>query len=308
MHDVMASYDSLYCAFQTVKENHGSPGVDGVTIERFEDDFATNLSFLSRELRNKSYSPLPLLRILVDKGNGEARPLCIPAVRDRVVQTAVLKEIEPILDKEFEDCSFAYRRGRSVRQAAHRIQELYNDGYRWLVDADIDAFFDKIDHGLLFEKLRRYIHNEEIEQLIKMWVKGEVWDGESIFTIKEGIPQGSPVSPILANLFLDELDEALLEQNQKLVRFADDFVVLCRTKEDAWRSLELTNDVLRKLHLELDEADITSFDHGFTFLGVTFVRSLIMVPFDRPKKERKVLYYPPPLDMTIYDLKKKKGW
>jgi RNA-directed DNA polymerase len=300
--------DVLLCAFEHVKENHGSPGVDGVSVEEFQNELQRNLSVLEYELKKRSYIPFPFLRILVDKGNGEARALCIPTVRDRVVQTAVLQSVEPMLDKEFEDCSFGYRKGRSVRLAVNCIKEHYDNGYRWVVDADIDAFFDNIDHELLMKKVFRYIRDKHICYLIAMWVKAEVWDGEAITTTKQGIPQGSPVSPILANLFLDELDEALLTHQQKIVRFADDFIILCRAPEKAKEALALTNEILEKLHLKLDESDITDFDHGFKFLGVIFVKSLIMVPFERAKKERKVLYYPPPLDMAIYLLKKRKGW
>lgn len=307
MHSDSPAYGRLYPAFQSVKENHGAPGVDGVTVGQFEDGLTDHLYILERDLRDGTYAPLPLLKILVDKGNGEARALCIPCVRDRVVQSAVLQQIEPVLEREFEDCSFAFRKGRSVRQAVHKVKEYYDQGFRWVVDSDVDAFFDRIRHELLLEKLRRYVHDDAILSLIERWIKAEVWDGTSLSVMKQGIPQGSPVSPILANLFLDELDEALLSQKQRLVRFADDFVVLCRSRDAAFQALELTNQVLRKLDLELDEAEVIDFDHGFKFLGVTFVRSLMMVPFERLKKERRVLYYPPALDMAAYYLDKRKG-
>jgi len=304
----IVDFNSLSTAFQQVKENHGCAGVDGVTIEEFEVDLSKNLSELANELKYKQYPPLPLLKIIVDKGNGEGRALCIPAVRDRIVQTAVLHRIEPILEKEFEGCSFAFRKGRSVKQAVYKIKGYYEQGYRWVIDADIDAFFDSVDHDLLMEKVKRYIQDEEVARLIELWIKAEVWDGENLRFMEKGIPQGSSVSPILANLFLDELDEEMLESKQRYVRFADDFIVLCKTPEKAKEALELTNEKLDHLLLKLDETDIVNFDKGFKYLGVTFLRSMIMVPFDRPKKERKVLYYPPPMNMGAYYLKKKRGW
>lgn len=306
--DSFPGLNSLKSAFQRVKENHGCAGVDGVTIEQFESNLQKNLMLLSRELQEKDYSPIPLLQILVDKGNSESRKLCIPAVRDRVVQSAVLRIIEPFLEKEFEDCSYAYRKGRSVRQAVYKIKEYYNEGYRWIVDADIDAFFDTVDHKLLFEKIEKYIKNEEILHLIALWIRAEIWDGKSLKVMDKGIPQGSSISPVLANLFLDELDEVMLKKGYKYVRYSDDFIVLCKNAQKAEQCLEFTHTALDKLLLKLDEADVVSFDQGFQYLGVIFVRSLIMTPFDRPKRERKVLYMPRPLNMDAYRLKKKKGW
>ncbi|RJO61280.1 RNA-directed DNA polymerase [candidate division WS5 bacterium] len=306
----ITNFPSLTTAFIQVKENHGCAGVDGVTIEEFETDLPKNLSEISNEIKHKQYSPLPLIKIIVDKGKGnnEGRALCVPTVRDRIVQTAVLHIIEPILEKEFEDCSFAYRKGRSVKQAVYKIKSCYNDGYRWVVDADIDAFFDSVDHDLMIEKVKRFVEATEVVKLIEMWIKAEVWDGDNLIVINKGIPQGSPLSPILANLFLDELDEEMLKKKLRYVRFADDFLVLCKSPDMAKDALEFTNEMLEKLLLKLDEADIVSFDEGFRYLGVMFIRSLIMTPFDKPKRERKVLYYPPPMNLSAYLLKKKKGW
>lgn len=296
------SYSSLSSAFQRVKANHGCAGVDGVTISAFEARLKQNLQTLEYELSSGAYFPLPLLRILVDKGkgDGEARALCIPSVRDRVAQTAVLNLIEPVLEKEFEDCSFAYRKGRSVRQAVYRIKDCYDKGYRWVVDADIDAFFDNVDQDLLFEKAGRHITNPELLNLIRQWIQAEVWDGYSLKRLEKGIPQGSPISPILANLFLDELDEGMLKADLRFIRYADDFIVLCKRPEEARKALELSKEMLARLDLELDEEDIVSFDRGFKYLGVLFLRSLIMVPFERPKKKGGVIEYPAPFDIQAY--------
>ena len=294
-------------AFLRVKENLGSAGVDRVTIRAFERNLKKNLLLLGSEIRQKTYLPLPLLKILVDKGNGESRALCIPTVRDRVAQTAVLQLVEPILEKEFEDCSFGYRKGRSVKQAVYRIKEYFDQGYRWVVDADIDAFFDSVDHNLLMAKIKRYITDNDIIDLIHLWIKTDVWDGASIQEIVKGIPQGSPISPILANLFLDELDEDLLKKGYKYVRYADDFIVMCKSPDKAKEALEFTEDVLEKMMLTLDESDVVSFDQGFKYLGVLFVKSMIMVPFDTQKRQRKVLYYPPPLDIDAYLKQKSKS-
>jgi group II intron reverse transcriptase/maturase len=247
---------------------------------------------------------------LVDKGkgDGEARALCIPVIRDRIVQTAALKIIEPVLEKEFEECSFAYRKARSVKHAVYKIKEYYEKGYRWVADADIDAFFDNVDHCLLLEKFKQYVHEPGIHRLVEQWLNVEVWDGISLTKLEKGISQGSPISPILANLFLDELDEEMLKKDYKFVRYADDFIVLCKKPHEAESALEFANEVLDKLLLKLDEEEIVTFDQGFKYLGVYFVRSLIMTPFDRPKREHKVLNYPGPFDIQAYLLKKSKGW
>jgi len=302
----IAQPENLSNAFRRVRENRGCAGVDGVTIKEFETQLLRNLSELRHELLKKTYAPLPLLKILVDKGNGESRPLLIPCVRDRVAQSAVLETIEPIFEAEFEQCSYAYRKRRSVKQAIYQVKEYRDKGFHWVVDADIDAYFDSIDHQLLFEKVKKLIGDSSILNLIEGWIKADVWDGENITRLSKGIPQGAVISPLLANLFLDQLDEELMEQGFKLVRFADDFLILCKTPEKAKEALETVDRILEKLSLELDEADIISFDQGFKYLGVYFIRSLIFVPYDKPKRERKINYFPPPMDLPSY-LSKRKG-
>jgi group II intron reverse transcriptase/maturase len=303
------SYKILLQAFQRVKENRGCAGVDGITIDEFEMDLEKNIASLKNDLLRDIYYPLPLLKILVDKGNGEARPLLIPTVKYRVAQSAVLEVVEPIFEREFEQCSFAYRKGRSVKQAVYQIKEYRDKGYIWVVDADIDSYFDSIDHILLLNKINRFVKDPGILKLMEMWVKAEVWDGKEVTKLTRGIPQGSVISPILANLFLDQLDEELLSQGFKLVRFSDDFIILCKSPEKAKEALGVIEGILDKLLLELDEADIVSFDQGFKYLGVYFVKSMIFTPFDKPKREKKVLYFPPPLNLSSYLSKKKRfGW
>lgn len=290
----IVAWENLHDAWERVRENRGCPGVDGVRIEAFHAAHEVYLARLQRELKTGAYSPLPLLKVLVAKPNGESRGLTVPTVRDRVAQAAVYQVLLPIFEREFEDCSFGYRPGRSVRQAVYRVREYRERGYRWVVDADIDGYFDNIDHALLFQKLRRLVSDEMVLRLIAGWVRAVVWDGRAFSTRVKGIPQGAVISPLLANLFLDELDEALLDKGYKLVRYADDFIILCKTRPQAEAALELTDTVLEGMELELDDEDtrVTSFDAGFRFLGVLFVRSLAWIPLDKPPRDRRVLCYP----------------
>ena len=294
--------NNLLAGWQRVRDNHGCAGADGVSIEVFEHALQPNLSLLVEEIPRRTYHPLPLLKILVDKGkgDGESRVLSVPTVRDRVAQSAALNILEPLFEAEFENCSFAYRKGHSWRQAIQKVREYYEQGYRWVLDADIDAFFDSVPHDKLINKVRHVVPDNNLNYLINLWIKAEVWDGSKISNLKKGIPQGSPISPMLANLYLDELDEGLLSQGIRLVRYADDFVILCKTREKALSAVALTETILKKMELELDEADLVNFEQGFKFLGVIFLHSDAVIPFGKEKKPKKINYMPPPLNLKAY--------
>ena len=173
-----------------------------------------------------------------------------------------------------------------------------------MVEADIDAFFDKVEHDLLEAKVAQAVADPAIRTLISRWIHAEVWDGKALEPLTRGIPQGSAVSPVLANLFLDELDEAMLTRGYAFLRYADDYVVLCKTEEKAVQALEASKKALEKLKLELDEEAVTTFEEGFKYLGVVFLRSMVLKPFETQIRERKVLHYPPPFDIDGYLLKR----
>ncbi len=267
---------NLFSAWAKVKDNHGCAGQDGISIPDFEKKLLVNIATLRDEVRHGFYKPLPLLRIEIPKNSGGTRPLSIPSVRDRLLQTAVALSITPLFEAEFEECSFAYRAGRSVKQAVQRVEQLRDAGYQWVVDADIESFFDEIDHTLLMEKLRHLLVDKDILKLIHQWLKSEVVKGNTRFRLSKGVPQGSPISPLLSNLYLDQLDEAFLHNEMVLVRFADDFLVLCKHQEKAQAALVLSNKILDDLRLSLNEEKtrLVDFNTGFRFLGVQFVRSL----------------------------------
>ena len=259
-----------------MEENKGCGGINGVTLARFGAELQANLDALANEVTYETYQPHPLLRVDVEKQSGGTRPLSIPVIRDRVLQTAVALVLTPVFEAEFEEISFAYRKGRSVDQAVARIEQLRNQGFRWVVDADIQTFFDEVDHGLLIKQVRKLVTDKAILRLIRQWLKATVVDGNQRFQLSKGVPQGSPISPMLANLYLDQLDEALIDQQFQLVRFADDFVILCKTEHQAKRALQLTSEVLEQLRLCFNQrkTGITHFKRGFRFLGVEFIRSL----------------------------------
>lgn len=290
---------SLGFAFEAVKENNGCAGVDRMTLRAFERNLLMNLQILQDRVARKVYKPLPLMKILIPKKKeGDPRKLCIPAVRDRVLQKAVLNLIEPVLDKEFEDSSFAYRKGYSVKRAALQINTYYRQGYRWIVDADIDDFFDNVDHDLLLEKFREVINNKDIAHLLNLWLKTETWGVDGLSVSEKGIPQGSPISPVLANLFLDEIDEKLDEKGYKYIRYADNYLLLGKNEKEAERAFDLSTRLLDEIDLDLEVENVTSFDKGFKYLGVFFLNDLVMKPIECDIKKTSEPVFPGPFDMA----------
>lgn len=260
-------------AFSRVCENAGAPGADGETVEMFGRERDANLGCLLEELRTGTYQPRPLLLVAIHKPSGGMRELCIPSVRDRVVQTAATLLLAPILEaNEFEPVSYAYRPGRSVQMALAEVLRHRDAGYEWLLDADINGFFDHIDHGLLLAKLARHVPEESFLQLVLEWIKGDVIGPDGPWCLDRGVPQGSPISPLLANLYLDELDEAI-QEDFPMVRYADDFVVLARSEDEAKSARMRIIDVLTglKLTLNAEKTRIVHFDEGFSFLGARFL-------------------------------------
>ncbi len=286
----IASFASLYQGWQRVEANDGAPGIDGVSVNKFDVQFEAHLERLHTELTTFTYHPLPLRRYEIPKPGGKIRLLAVPTVRDRVAQSSALIVLQPVVERELEQCSFAYRPGLSRLTAIEYIRQLRNEGYRWVLDADVESFFDNVDFGLLLRRFRELIPENQTVALIEQWVKADVLvQGKRVKRTK-GIPQGSPISPVLANLFLDRFDEELLRHNHKLVRYADDFVILCKTKPRAEEALKLSEDALNALALRLnrEKTSVTSFDQGFKYLGAIFLKSMIVPSTkQKPKRRRK---------------------
>lgn len=271
--------DILQAGFEKVRRNGGMAGGDGVTIGRYARSLRKNLSRLCDALRSGTYQPGECRQFLVPKSGNRVRRLMVPTVEDRVVHTAIANVLSPMLEPLFEETSFAYRPGRSVQQAVHAIERWRDDGYRHVIEADISNYFDSIDHEKLLAVLRRSLPDTmAIEQLLD-FLEGEFnHQARQLDTNGKGLVQGSPMSLLLSNLYLDVLDEEIHGRGIRIIRFADDFVILCKELSQVESAVEEMGEILASLGLELNPAKtrIVDFEKGFEFLGYLFVRSLAM--------------------------------
>jgi len=277
LYDKVYRMDILNKAWKQVKANKGTAGVDNESIQ----DITTNgeeqmMAEIQQTLKKGEYQPRKVKRVYIPKPDGRERPLGIPTIRDRIVQTATKQVLEPIFEADFLDCSYGFRPNRSAHDALEEIRRTMNTGYRVVLDADIKGFFDNIDHEKLLGFVHQRISDRRILKLIRKWLRcGVMEDGGVAKETIVGAPQGGVISPLLANIYLHEFDKFWMEQTMvtgKLVRYADDFVILFRTMEEAERGLQLVKAKLEGLGLELNEKktkilDASGGKHGFEFLG-----------------------------------------
>ena len=230
--DKVQSETTLKAAFTEVAANKGAAGVDHVSVERFAKDKDANLQRLSEELRRGNYRPQQIRRHYIPKpGSTEMRPLGIPTVRDRTVQAALRMVLEPVFERDFAAHSYGFRPNRGCKDALRRVQELLNAGYNIIVDADLKSYFDTIPKDRLMALIRQKVADTRVLALIESFLEQGVLDGNREWTPEQGTPQGAVVSPLLSNIYLDPLDHLMAERGFEMVRYADDFVVMCRTLE-----------------------------------------------------------------------------
>jgi RNA-directed DNA polymerase len=290
--DKVYTLDNLRSAFAKVKANKGSAGVDHQTADNFEQHLEKNLERLHEALKSGTYVPQAIKRVMIPKPGKakEKRPLGVPTVRDRVVQTALRNVIEPIYERDFSEHSYGFRPGRGCKDALRRVDALLKSGRNWVVDADIKSYFDSIPHEALLERLREKVTDGKALSLIESFLNQKVMETAKSWQPEGGTPQGAVISPLLSNIYLDPLDKLMERKGFEMVRYADDFVVLCENEAEARQALDAVRRWCRKaglsLHPEKTRVVDASRRGGFDFLGYHFERGWRW-PSDKSMKKFK---------------------
>jgi RNA-directed DNA polymerase len=266
---------TLEAAWEKVWANNGAAGVDGQSIERFDARAELYLAELSTALREGSYRPQPIRRVEIPKGDGRTRPLGIPTVKDRIVQTAVKFVLEPIFEATFRPTSHGFRPERGCGEALREVAQLIADGCTFVVDADFESYFDTIPHERLVQRVEERISDGRILDLLRSWLAQDILRDLQRWTPTEGTPQGAVISPLLANIYLHPLDELMASRGYRMVRYADDFVVLCKSREEADAALAeirawVADNGLRLHPTKTHVGDCLLTGQGFEFLGYRF--------------------------------------
>ena len=276
--DKVYALPNLNAAWERVKENRGAPGIDGMTVRKFAEAADERLAALSADLRAKTYRPQPVRRVYIPKSGGGKRPLGIPTVRDRIVQQALAQVMGPIFEAEFSPRSHGFRPERGCHTALEVVDKAIRAGYEWVVDADIEAFFDTVDHERLLDAVNEEVSDGSVLRLIRRMLEAGVIEpgADEIEPTDLGTPQGGPLSPLLANIYLHAFDLRMVQAGYGLVRYADDFVIFTRSEEEAKAALALAREVLEGemgLRLHPEKTRVVSVTEGFEFLGYHYFRN-----------------------------------
>ncbi len=286
--DKVHSPANLFASYAKVAANGGAPGVDHVTIDDFTKRLARNLEKLAVQLRDDTYRPQQVRRVSIPKpGTKETRPLGIPTVRDRIVQGALRHVLEPIFERQFAEHSYGFRPGRGCKDALRRVDALLKQGHRYVVDVDLKSYFDTIPHDKLLGEVCKHIADGRVLALIEAFLKAGIFDGMREWRPESGAPQGAVLSPLLSNLYLNELDHQMVHAGYEMTRYADDLVIQCRTREEAERALQLVQAWTAQAGLTLHPTKTKIVDaeiDGFEFLGYRFAKHR---RFPRPKSLKK---------------------
>lgn len=287
--DKVYRQESLEKAWKQVESRRGSGGVDGMSIHRFAERAEKRLTRLSAQLREQTYKPYAVKRVWIPKGDGKKRPLGVPTIIDRVVQTSVRNAIEPIFEKKFANCSYGFRPGRGCKDALRVVERELGKGRTWVVDVDIEQYFDTIDQERLMVEVAKEIADGSLLDLIEQFLEQDVMDGMKRWQPERGTPQGAVISPLLANIYLHPVDVTMTEAGYSLVRYADDMVILCESREMAERAMSRLTELMTERGLRLHPIKTRLVDAtlrpGFDFLGYRFFGTR---RYPRPKSEQKL--------------------
>lgn len=288
LYDKLYAKSNLHKSFQQVKLNRGVAGVDGQSIEDFGSNLSLELACLHEELVSKTYEPLPVRRVYIDKPDGSKRALGIPTVRDRVVQQSLLNVLQPIFDVDFHPSSYGYRPKRSAAQAVAKAERFVNHyGLSHVVDMDLSKCFDTLDHELILSGVKGKVSDGSVLQLIVKMLRSGVEDQGIYYATNRGCPQGGVISPLLMNIYLDRFDQYMKDQGIRIVRYADDILILARTRSEAGKYRQIAQTYLEDellLQVNTQKTKLTNSIEGIAFLGFILSRQGVRI---NPKNVKK---------------------